>query len=172
MKWTSERTFQFALLSVLCFFIGCVSSGSTRLCANFQSYESLEDVRAELSRRGLASGWTEESQRTSPTDRRPPYNLIYLSGSYKLSGIDGRLRFTFYNGQLMETEFVPQQSREDYLTALRNDFPKMPQKPSEEIVTDRRTRFRFDAGPNGEVSFTWYDPKLEQQWKKWVAKNG
>ncbi len=171
MKWTGARSSQFALLSVLCFSTGCASGGSTRLCANFQSYQSLEDVRAELSRRGLASGWTEESQGTGPTDRRPAYKLVYLSGPYKLSGIDGRLRLTFYNGQLMETEFAPQKSGEDYLTALRNEIPKMPQKPSEEIVTDRRTRFRFDMGPNGEVSFTWYDPKLEQQWRKWVAKN-
>jgi hypothetical protein len=71
----------------------------------------------------------------------------------------------------METEFAPQKSG-DYRTALHDEIPQMPQKPSEEIVTDRRTRFRFDVGPNGDVSFTWYDPKLEKQWKKWVASNG
>jgi hypothetical protein len=171
MKFTGIRAFELAILSVLCFCIGCASSGSTRLCGDFQSYQSLQDVRMELSKRGLASGWTEESQSTSPTDRRTPYQLIYLSGAYKLAGVDGRLRFTFYNGQLMEMEFSPQKSGDDYLAALRNEIPKAPRKPSEEIVTDRRTRFRFDLGPNGEVSFTWYDPKLEDQWKKWVASN-
>jgi len=130
----------------------------------------LEDVRAELSRSGQTSGWTEESQGTSPTDRRPPYKLTYLSGPLKLSGIDGHLKFTFYNGQLMETQFSPQKGG-DYMTALRNENAKVPQKPAEEIVTDRRTRFRFDVGSNGSLSFTWYDPKLENEWKKWVASN-
>ena len=171
MNWAGLRSFQFLLFPVLCFSVECASNGSTRLCGNFQSYQTLEDVRAELSRRGLASGWTEESQGTSPTDRRPPYKLVYLSGAFRLSGIAGRLRFTFYNGQLMETAFSPEKS-DDYMTALRNEIPRMPQKPAEEIVTDRRTRFRFDMGPNGDVSFTWYDPKLEKQWKKWVASNG
>ena len=170
MKW--PRSFGFTLFSILCFSAGCASIGSTRLCAEFQSYQSLDDVRAELSRKGLKSGWTEESQGTSATDRRPPYKLVYLSGAYKLAGIDGRLRFTFYNGRLMETVFSPQKSGEDYLTALHHEIPKMPQKPSKEIVTDRRTRFRFDVGPSGDTSFTWYDPKLEEQWKKWAASNG
>src|SRR2546425_11236713 len=145
MKWTCARSFESAFFFVACLSVGCAFNGSTRLCADFLSYQSLEDVRAELSRRGLASGWTEESQGTSPTDRRQPYKLTYLSGAYKLSGVDGHLRFTFYNGQLMETLFSPQKSG-GYLTALRNEIRNMPQKPSEEIVTDRRTRFRFDLG--------------------------
>jgi hypothetical protein len=128
-------------------------------------------MTSERNSAGQASEWTEESQGTGPTDQRPAYKLVYLSGPYKLLGNDGRLRLTFYNGQLMETEFTPQKNDENYLNALRNEIPKMPRKPSEEIVIDRRTRFRFDMAPNGEVSFTWYDPKLERQWKEWVAKN-
>jgi len=70
----------------------------------------------------------------------------------------------------METQFSPQKG-DDFMKALRNENSKVPQKPAEEIVTDRRTRFRFDVGPNGSLSFTWYDPKLENEWKKWVASN-
>jgi hypothetical protein len=171
MQWLGARSFEFALFSVLCLSAGCASRGSTRLCANFKSYQSLEDVRAELGRRGLTSGWTEQAQGTAATDRRPAYKMVSLSGPYKLAGIEGRLRFTFYNGQLMETEFSPQKKAEDCLTILRKEMPEMPQKPSKEIVMDRRTRFRFDIAPNGDISLTWYDPQIEKQWMKWVAKN-
>ena len=170
MNSIGSGSFLFLLFFALCFSTGCASKGSTRLCGNFQSYQTVEDVRAELSRSGQTSGWTEESQGTSPIDRRPPYKLIYLSGPFKLSGIDGRLRFTFYNGRLMEAQFSPQKG-DDYMAALRNEKAMVPQKPAEEVVTDRRTRFRFDVGPNGSISFTWYDPKLEAEWKKWVASN-
>ena len=169
MKSASLRSFHFFLFLALCF-SGCGVKGSTRLCGNFQSYQTVEDVRAELSRSGQNSGWAEESQGTSPTDRRPPYKIIYLSGPFRMSGIDGRLKFTFFNGRLMETQFSPQKG-DDYLVSLRNEKTVVPQKPSEEVVTDRRTRFRFDVGPNGNVSFTWYDPRLEAEWKKWVASN-
>jgi hypothetical protein len=170
MNSAGLRSFQFLLFFALGFSAGCVSKGSTRLCGNFQSYQTVENVRAELSRSGQNSGWAEESQGTSPTDRRPPYKLIYLSGPFKLSGIDGRLRFTFLNGRLMETQFSPQ-NNDDYLAALRNEKTVIPQKPAEEVVMDRRTKFRLDVGPNGNLFFTWYDPTLEDEWKKWVASN-
>ena len=70
----------------------------------------------------------------------------------------------------MEARFSPQNS-DDYLAALRNEKTVIPQKPTEEVVMDRRTKFRFDVGPNGSLFFTWYDPTLEDEWKKWVASN-
>ena len=168
---SSTEPIKSALFLLLCFSAACGFSGSTRLCDNFRSYESLTDVRAQLNSTNLSSQtWVEKSQGTGPSDKREPYKLTYLSGPYKLSGIDGVLRFTFYNGKLMETEFRPEISW-DYLK-LRDKIPDMPPKPSEEVITDRRTRFRFDVSPKGEVSLTWYDPKLEQQWKNWVIKNG
>jgi hypothetical protein len=170
MSSLGSRSFMLFLLSLACFSMGCASKGPTRLFENFESYQTVEDVRTELGKRGLASGWNEESQGTSPTDRRPPYKLIYLSGPFRLSGIDGRLRFTFYNGRLMEAQFSPQKGN-DYMAALRREKAIMPQKPAEEVVTNRRTRFRFDVGPNGSLFFTWYDPKLDAEWKKWVASN-
>ena len=115
----------------------------------------------------MAAGWKEESEGTSPSDQRPPYKFVYLSGPFKLSGIDGHLKFIFYNGRLMETQFSPQKG-DDYLAALRNEKATMPKKAAEEVVTDRRTRFRFDAAPNGNLVFTWYDPKLNAEVQKWV----
>lgn len=170
MNSAGSRPFQFVPFVALYFSMGCATGGSTRLCGNFQSYQAIEDVRAELSKSGQTSGWIEEFQGTSPTDRRPPYKLMYLSGPFKLSGIDGRLRFTFYNGRLMEAQFSPEKG-EEYLAVLRSQNSKVPEKPAQEIVTDRRTRFRFDAGLNGRLFFTWYDPKLNDEWKRWVASN-
>jgi hypothetical protein len=170
MKLPSSRAWILFLFAVTFSSTSCASRGPTRLCGGFQSYQSVEDVRAELSQTGHTSGWIEDSQGTSPADRRPPYKLIYLSGPFKLSGIDGRLKFTFYNGRLMETQFSPQKA-DDYMAALRNEKATIPEKSAEEVVTDRRTRFRFDVGTNGSTSFTWYDPKLEAEWKKWVASN-
>jgi len=71
----------------------------------------------------------------------------------------------------MESQFTPQNS-EEFMKALRSELSKIPQNSAEEIVIDRRTHFRFDGPSNRNFSFTWYDPKLENEWKKWVATNG
>jgi hypothetical protein len=152
------------------FLFGCSSSGTTLLCNDFQSYETLQNVRTHLSRKNQTVKWNEEVQSTAPKDPRPPYLITYLSGPYELSGIAGHLRLTFYNDRLMEADFSPE-NEERYLTALRSQNSKVPGKPAEEVVLDRRTKFRFDAGPEGKLFFTWYDPKLENEWNDWVAKH-
>ena len=169
-------------MSFRCFFVtvfllvlgsmvsGCKSSGPTRLCEGFESYQSVSAVRAELKRRGSISGWKEDSQGTDPADRRPPYKLIYLSGPFTASGIEGTLKFTFYNGRLMETQFSTAQGAE-FLSALRRQYSALPQKPAEEVLADRHTRLRFDPGPNGSLVFTWCDAALQKEWRDWVASN-
>jgi hypothetical protein len=170
MSSLSSRSFMGLLLCALCLSMGCASRGPTRLCDSFQSYQTLEDVRAELGRRGIASEWKETSKGTSPDDPRPPYKFTYVSGPFTLSGTSGQLKLSFYNGRLMEAQFSPQKGN-DYMATLREQHLKAPQKPGEEIVTDRRTRLRFDVGADGSTFFTWYDPKLENEWKKWLASN-
>jgi hypothetical protein len=154
----------------VCVVVGCTFTGPTRLCGSFRSYQTLDEVKADLATKGLIAGWKQSSQGTPPGDRRPPYKITYLSGPFKLSGIDGYLKFTFYNGLLMETQFSTEKGAE-YLTVLRRENYKAPTTAAQEIVTDRRTRLRFDSGPNGTTVFTWYDPKLEKQWRNWVASN-
>jgi hypothetical protein len=149
---------------------GCKSSGPTRLCEGFESYQSVAAVRAELERRGSIAGWKEDSQGTDPADRRPPYKLIYLSGPFKASGIEGTLKFTFYNDRLMETQFSTPQGP-DFLRALRPQYSMLPQKPAEEVLADRHTKLRFDSGTNGSLIFTWYDSGLQKEWRNWVASN-
>jgi hypothetical protein len=87
-----------------------------------------------------------------------------------LSGVEGQLKFTFFNGRLMETQFVPQKGS-DYMEVLRRENSKVPMKAAEEIIIDRRTKLRFDVLPGGNLTFTWYDPKLDNEWKNWLASN-
>ena len=150
--------------------VACGSWGTTRLCDDFQSYESVQGIRAQLARRGLAEGWKEESQGTSENDKRKPYKFTYLQGPFRLSGVEGQLKFTFFNGRLMETQFVPQKGS-DYMEVLRRENSKVPMKAAEEIIIDRRTKLRFDVLPGGNLTFTWYDPKLDNEWKNWLASN-
>ena len=154
-------------LVVSCVGVRCGARGTTRLCEGFQSYQTPEEVRAELAGRGVASGWEEKTEGTAPDDRRPPYKFTHLSGPLQLSGIAGRLTLTFYNGRLMETRFLTEEGN-DYIAALRNQGATTPQKPGEEVVLDRRTKFRFDIDANGNTVFTWYDPKLMDEWKDWI----
>jgi hypothetical protein len=93
-----------------------------------------------------------------------------MSGPFELSGIRGNLRLTFFNGALMETQFSPSEGR-DLIAALSHQHPKLPRNPAEEVVVDVRTRFRFAVDSQGNKSFTWYDPKLVDEWKRWVASN-
>jgi len=147
----------------------CGADG-TRLVGPFQSYQTIADTREMLAKAGVGGTWKEETQGTTSTDRRPPYEIVYMVGPFKLSGIEGRLRLTFYNGRLMEAQFSTLKGQE-FMSALRAENGRMPEKPASEIVTDVRTKFRFDTEPGGTTRFTWYDPKLENEWNKWVAEH-
>ncbi len=64
----------------LCLTIGCESKGPTKLCDGFQSYENAQSVRNKLRQAGLIERWHEEVQAVKPPDRRPPYEMLTLSG--------------------------------------------------------------------------------------------
>lgn len=158
------------LLTLIALIVGCSTSAPTRLCDGFQSYQTVQGVRAMLSKLGIHQEWRETFQGSGPGDRRPPYRLTSLSGPYELSGVRGELRLTFFNGRLMAARFSTRKGN-DYIAALRAENSKVPPKPSTEIITDVRTKFRFDVSAEGNTVFTWYDPKLDAEWTEWVRSN-
>ncbi|MCU1310175.1 MAG: hypothetical protein JWO20_1300 [Candidatus Angelobacter sp.] len=129
---------RFALRSMMFMFVlgllllasGCASKGSTQLCDGFQSYETPDAVRNRLRQTAIADNWKEESQGTSRSDPRPPYQFIMISGPYRLSGFEGHLRLTFYNNRLMETEFTTANGRE-YMAAVGERQGRLPKNPGE-----------------------------------------
>jgi hypothetical protein len=148
----------------------CSSTGTTRLCADFYSYQTVQEIRTRLREQGVEEKWREKSEGSKPGDQRPAYDFIRMSGPYRVNGIDGLLRLTVYNGRLMEAHFEPQ-NEQQFLNSVRSLYGRAPAKSGEEVVIERRTRFRMDAGPDGRLTFTWYDPKLDEEWKKWVRAN-
>jgi hypothetical protein len=119
----------------------------------------------------LLDTWHEEYQQTSPSDPRPPYKFVLMSGPFTLSGMKGHLRLTFYNDRLMTTEFTPERGAE-YIAALAKNSGKVPARPSEEILIGHRTKLRYDIGEDGKYTVRWSDPKLSDEWHKWVAAHG
>jgi hypothetical protein len=137
------------------------------LCDGFKSYETAKDVRSRIGQAGINGRWQEGSQGTGHSDPRPPYQFIVMSGPFSLSGIVGSLKLTFYNDRLMSTEFSTVKGRE-YLAALRQRHGKIPTTAREEAVTSGRTKLRYDIDADGTFRFDWFDPKLEDEWLKWV----
>ena len=166
---SSKSTVLVYLMLVLCVAGGCTSTGPTRLFDDFQSYQTPNVIRGVLNSETNQALWTEDSKKFDPVppDRRPAYKFTYLSGPYKSLGISGQLKLTFYNDRLMEVQFSTINGRA-YLEALRT-HSKTPARPSEEIISGGRTRLRFDVDPDGSYLFTWYDPKLQIEWLRWVA---
>jgi len=148
----------------------CGAEKSTRLAGEFQSYQTIAEARDMLAKAGIKDGWKENIQKTGSTDQRPPYEILYMAGPFKLLDIEGRLRLTFYNGWLTETQFSTLKGRE-FIKALRARNVQIPEKSGAEILTDVRTKFRFDSDPGQMTRFTWYDPKLEEEWNRWVAEH-
>ena len=142
----------------------------TALCGGFRSSQTVEEVRAQLGKLGIESRWKEQAKASSKNDPRPPYKFVYLTGPFKLSGVDGILKLTFFNGRLLKAQFSPSSSQE-YLDALKSERAKLPGRAGEEISTDRRTRFRFDITRDKKLVFTWYDPKLADEWQQWLKTN-
>ena len=158
-------------LSILCIAwtilaLGCTSTRTTPLCDGFKSYETVKAVRSRIGQQGNGP-WREESRSLGPPDPRPPYQFIVLSGPFRQSGIEGNLTLTFYNDRLLSTEFSTAKGLE-YLVALRQQHNKMPTAAREEVITSGRTRFRYFIDADGTYRFLWFDPKLEDEWLRWV----
>jgi hypothetical protein len=170
MRLRDSRLLQWLVLWIACCSLGCASGGSTRLCDGFRSYQTLEEVRAMLDKKGFGFDWKLESQETAPADPRPPYRLTYFSGPIKLAGSSGRLRLTFYDGRLMQAEFETRDG-DAFNAALANEGSGVPRSAGNEVITDVRTRLRRDMAQDGSTVFTWYDPKLQNQWKEWVSSH-
>jgi hypothetical protein len=165
------RKFLFICVSWSLYLVtGCTSKAPTQLCDSFQSYETPQVVRNRLSQSGIASHWQEEFKGTDVSDRRPSYQFLTMSGPFTLSGIEGRLKLTFYNDRLMSAEFSTGRGRE-YLEALRQQRIKVPADVNRDTIVDRRTKFRYDTYPTGMFRFSWTDPQLENEWHKWVRDN-
>src|SRR5436190_3004259 len=133
--------------------VGCTSTGPTRLCDGFQSYETSQNVRNGLSQSGVARRWQEESKGTAASDPRPAYQFLTMSGPFALSGVEGRLKLTFYNNRLMSAEFSTKNGG-DYLSALRESRINVPAEARKETTVDRRTRFRYDTDGDGTFRFS------------------
>ena len=149
--------------------LGCTSAGTTPLCNGFRSYETVKEVRSKIGEGEVARAWKEESKSLGHPDSRPPYQFVLLSGPFSLSNVAGDLELTFYNDRLMSTEFSTKDGR-DFLAALREQRGKVPRVvASEEVVSNGRTKLRYYIDNDGTFRFLWSDPKLEDEWHKWIA---
>jgi hypothetical protein len=147
--------------------LGCTSLGTTPLCNGFKSYETVKDARNRISQEGINGPWREESKSLGPSDKRPQYQFITLSGPFSLSNISGSLKLTFYNDRLMSTEFSTAKGQE-FLGALQNEQGKVPPSANKEVVTSGRTKLSYYIDPGGTFRFLWSDPKLEDEWQHWI----
>jgi hypothetical protein len=163
---------QILFTGLTCFFIvvGCAPPGVTLLAGGFHSYQTASEARSRLNEAGVASQWQEEHKRLPHSDARQAYEFLLMSGPFRIDGIGGNLRLTFYNNRLMSTEFSTTQGRE-LISAMRNQGTTIPSTARQQVVLDRRTRFRYDIDSDGGFRFSWTDIKLEAEWSKWVERN-
>ncbi len=166
-----SRLLMFAgMICPLCLVMGCASKGVTQLGGGFLSYESASDARNRLKQAGLGDRWQEQHKKMPQSGSRPPYQFTTLSGPYVLSEIEGHLELVFFDDRLMSTEFATARGQ-GVITAMRGQHTKVPTQPREEVTLDRRTKFRYDTDPDGTFRFNWRDPKLEDEWLRWVRDN-
>ena len=82
------------------FFAACRTTG-TSLINGFTSYQNIQQVRKELQMDGHEKGWQESRNTIEPADKRPPHDMVMLSGPFSHLGQDGTLRLTLFNDRLM-----------------------------------------------------------------------
>jgi len=150
--------------------VGCRSKEKVQLCDGFVSRESVGDSRRTIESAGKDRQWQEESKGTSKDDKRPPYKFVILSGPFTLKGTDGKLKLTFYNNQLMSTEFTTRKGQE-YLAALSREKREVPNGPRQEIEIAPNTRLLYEVDPGGVFRFICYDRDLLEEWEQWIAEN-
>jgi hypothetical protein len=85
---------------ILAFTAACRSKHGGELMGGLFSYETVEQVRNQLSAINPGQKWIEQSAPDDPTDRRPQHRFVYLHGDFQDLGCRGQLRLTFYNNRL------------------------------------------------------------------------
>ena len=69
----------------------------------------------------------------------------------------------------MVAEFWPE-AHPNFVAALHSEGILVPNESGKEILVNRRTKLRFDCGPDGAIRFRWSDPQLEKEWDDWVRR--
>jgi hypothetical protein len=155
------------MLSLLC--CACRQRRGGELIDGLFGYETIPQVRDQLTRIAPSERWTQESEHRDQTDRRPPHDIVYLLGEFQHLGQRGRLRLTFYNNRLMTAEFWPFDGGR-YMAALREKGFPTPPSPGTEIRIGTRTSFAYYTKPGGEFRCVWEDVDLAREFSDWVAK--
>ena len=158
-----------SFIVLLLFLAACRDPGDGALIAGLRGYETVQDVREQLIHRCPNQKFEQAQEPRDPTDRRPPHDILYLTGECQHLGHTGLLRLTFYNNRLMTAEFWPKDET-GYVEALRRQGIPAPSSPSIEVEVGRRTRFSYYTDPRGRTRFVWEDIALSKEFSDWVAK--
>jgi hypothetical protein len=165
----SKRTLWVALLC--CFVCVCVSCQrhSLEVIGDFGGGSPPEAARNQLRSRGFNSGWTENSK-TNPDDRaRPRHDFLEMKGPFSDLGVTGRLELTFYNGRLMDAQFIPSES-ERYFGLLSQRLGKLSENPGRPQRISAEVALTYYRDPDGGIRFYWEYLPVSKEWKDWVAR--
>lgn len=163
------RTAFIIMLLEIQFLAACRNNGGGALIDGLRGYETVQQVREQLGSSCPNQKFDEARDARDPTDRRPPHDILYLTGECEHLGHTGLLRLTFYNNGLMATSFWPKDDA-GYLDALRRQGIPAPATAGIEVKVGGRTRFGYYANPKGRTEFVWEDIALSKEFSDWVAK--
>ncbi len=131
----------------------------------FESYMRRADVEAILKSKGVM--WIQlEASQLPPNDIRPPFNIFTARvPEYNFEGVDGELRFDFFNDRLKSTWFFPKGVTTELgrlLVSVGDGNEK-----GEHNARFTRQSFHFDFRNRFYVG--WEDTRLVEECNLWVA---
>lgn len=142
-----------------------VESARTALISGFESYASLKEVTAKLSKDVEVKTVVDSSLAKSSS--QPPYKVHTLSVTpFEHLHYPGKLLLTFYNDRLEQSAFYPEKV-DSYITALEKTGLVL--KPGSEVVQGNTVIWDGkDADQNRFVG--WADKRLREQQRRWLAR--
>ncbi|MES2489545.1 MAG: hypothetical protein V4607_07095 [Pseudomonadota bacterium] len=146
----------------------------------FQSYSTLETVRAALTKDGYT--FVTKSSHTPFSELYPPHDMDTLSvESYTHLDNDGALNLEFFNNRLYEVEFVPEDPA-SYARALRGAYPDLKRNRIGDAlflsgalrISSNVDLVRSDVGQSlrARPFVIWQDLRLTRQRDQWDREYG
>jgi hypothetical protein len=141
-----------------------VKQPRAHLLPGFESYESLNEVRAKLP--SNAEVEVIEDNSLAKDTSKPPYRMQAISvAPYRHLERPGRLVITFYNDRLLQTAFYPDRL-DEYILTLRHAGINLGY--GQQLVNGN-TVIWIGTDFDNKQYVAWADKRLREQQRRWLA---
>jgi len=140
-------------------------NGTSDLIQDFKSCEKYSIIKSQLESK-ITKWDIVEDNSTKKNDPRPAYHILRIKiDEYRHLGMPGNLTIAFFNDELFETTFYPN-NIDEYLKKLKNveiDLGK-----NKQVTVSKRTSVKMGKDYQGKDYIEWKDKRINKVIQHWI----